>query len=185
MLRLTKRTVKLELHSEQWRQLFAEEDAGLRKAIGDYIVGIEHIGSTSICGISAKPIIDMAISVEKIADGERCVKPLEDIGYEYRGEHGIAGRCYFVKGEPRSHHLHMVKSGSDFWTSHLLFRDYLRSSASAAEEYDKLKKELARKYVENREAYQKGKTNFIENVLKIAGFAQSPKSGATANERKI
>ncbi len=182
---LPKRIVKLEPHSEQWHQLVADANARLRQVIGDCVVAIEHIGSTSICGISAKPIIDIAVSVEKIADGERCAKALEGIGYEYRGEHGIAGRCYFVKGEPRSHHLHMVESGSDFWTSHLLFRDYLRSSASAAEEYDKLKKELARKYVENREAYQKGKTNFIENVLKIAGFAQSPKSGATANERKI
>lgn len=170
MLGLPKGTVKLEPHSEQWHQLFAEEEARLRKVIGDYVIAIEHIGSTSICGISAKPIIDMAVSVEKIADGERCVKPLEDVGYEYRGEHGIAGRRYFVKGEPRTHHLHMVESGSDFWRSHLLFRDYLRLSPKAAEEYEKLKKQLAQKYVENREAYQKGKTVFIENILNDAGF---------------
>jgi len=173
MLGLPKGIVKLEPHAEQWHQLFAEADARLRKAVGDYVVAIEHIGSTSICGISAKPIIDIAVGLEKKADGERCVKPLEDIGYEYRGEYGIAGRFYFVKGNPRTHHLHMVVRDGDVWHSHLLFRDYLRAHPAAAEEYDKLKKELAEKYSENRDAYLVGKTAFIENVLRVAGFLPS------------
>jgi GrpB-like predicted nucleotidyltransferase (UPF0157 family) len=82
-------------------------------------------------GIAAKPIIDIAVSVEKPADGERCVAPLENIGYEYRGEHGIAGRFYFVKGEPRTHHLHMSKRGSDFGEV-FVFRDYLRAHPAVA-----------------------------------------------------
>ena len=170
MLGLPKGIVKLEPHTEKWRRLFAEEAARLREVTGDYVLAIEHIGSTSIGGIAAKPIIDIAVGVEKIADGARCVRPLENNGYEYRGEHGIAGRFYFVKGEPRSHHLHLVETGSDFWRSHLLFRDYLRENQTIAEEYGNLKKELAQKHAENREAYQHGKTVFIENVLKIAGF---------------
>jgi len=170
MLGLPKGTVKLEPHSEQWRQLFVEEAARIRAAIGEVVASIEHIGSTSICRIAAKPIIDIGVGVEKIADGKRCVRPLENIGYEYRGEHGIAGRFYFVKGEPRSHHLHLVEMGSDFWRSHLLFRDYLRENQAIAEEYENLKKELAKRYAENREAYTNGKTAFIENALKIAGF---------------
>ena len=170
MFGLPKGTVKLEPHTEQWRQLFAEEEARLRKIIGDYVVVIEHIGSTAICGISAKPIIDIAVALEKVADGERCVKPLEEINYEYRGEYGIAGRFYFVKGEPRTHHLHMVLEDSDFWRSHLLFRDYLRENPAVAKEYENLKLELAREYVNDRDAYLHGKSDFIENILKVAGF---------------
>ena len=170
MLGLPKGTVKLEPHTKQWDQLFAEEEARLRKVVGDHVVAIEHIGSTAICGISAKPIIDIAVAVKNSADGERCVKPLEGIGYEYRGEHGIAGRFYFVKGEPRTHHLHMILEDSDFWRSHLLFRDYLRENPVAAKEYEDLKLELARDYVNDRDAYLQGKSDFIENILKVAGF---------------
>ena len=151
-------------------ELFAEEAVLLRRVVGDYVVAIEHIGSTAICGILAKPIIDIAVGVEKLTDGEKCVVPLENIGYEYRGEHGIARRFYFVKGEPRTHHLHLVEKDSDFWRSHLLFRDYLRAHPAVAKEYENLKLELARKYANDRDAYLYGKTDFIENVLKIAGF---------------
>jgi GrpB-like predicted nucleotidyltransferase (UPF0157 family) len=170
MLGLPKGIVKLEPHSEQWRQLFAEEATRIREVVGEYVLAIEHVGSTSINGIAAKPIIDMAVSVEKATDGEMCIAPLENIGYEYRGEHGIAGRFYFVKGEPRTHHLHLVTASSDFWHSHLLFRDYLQANRSAAKEYEKLKIDLAEKFPDNRDAYLKGKSEFIENILKVAGF---------------
>jgi len=170
MLGLPKGTVKLEPHSEQWHQLFTEEKTRLLQAVGDYVIAIEHVGSTAICGISAKPIIDIAVSVERFADGEKCVEPLENIGYEYRGEHGIAGRFYFVKGEPRTHHLHMVLETSDFWRSHLLFRDYLRENPATAKEYEELKLKLAREYLDDRDAYLRGKSDFIENILNAAGF---------------
>ena len=170
MLGLPKGTVKLEPHSEKWHQLFAEEKAHLLQAVGDYVIAIEHVGSTAICGISAKPIIDIAASVERFADGEKCVEPLENIGYEYRSEHGIAGRFYFVKGEPRTHHLHMVLESSDFWRSHLLFRDYLRENPETAKEYEDLKLKLAREYLDDRDAYLRGKSDFIENILNAAGF---------------
>ena len=170
MLGLPKGIVKLEAHSERWQQLFAEEAARIRAAIGEITALIEHVGSTSIVGIAAKPIIDIAVGVEKLADGEKCVAPLENLGYEYRGEHGIVGRFYFVKGEPRTHHLHLAEAGSDFWRSHLLFRDYLRAHSAVAKEYEKLKLELARKHLSDRDAYLHGKTDFIENVLKTAGF---------------
>ena len=169
MLGLPKGMVKLMPHSEVWHQLFAEEDARLRDAVGEHLVAVEHVGSTSICGLSAKPIIDVAVAVREIADVEKCIVPIEGIGYRYRGEHGIPGRHYFVKGEPRTHHLHMVELDSDFWRSHLLFRDYLRQHSEVAEEYERLKNELAQKYEENREAYTEGKAAFIENVLRMAG----------------
>jgi GrpB-like predicted nucleotidyltransferase (UPF0157 family) len=173
MLGLKKGIVELLSHVEQWHQLFADEAARLRAVVGEHLVAIEHVGSTSICGISAKPVIDVAIAVSDKSAGEKCVSPLEKIGYEYRGEHGIAGRFYFIKGEPRTYHLHMVLLGSDFWRSHLLFRNHLRENPKAASEYDHLKKDLAEKYRENRNAYQEGKTAFIENILKEAGFKNS------------
>ena len=170
MLGLKKGIVELVPHNEWWHQLFAEEKARMQNAFGENIVAVEHIGSTSICGISAKPILDIMVAIEKYSDGEKCVKPLEKLDYEYRGEYGIAGRHYFVKGEPRTHHIHMVEFGGDFWRSHLLFRDYLRQNSKISEDYENLKEKLAVEHWKNREAYQKGKTTFIESVLKTAGF---------------
>lgn len=168
MLGLKKGVVELISHSEQWHQLFAEEEARLREAIGEFVVSVEHIGSTSICGIAAKPVLDIAAAVSDKESGQKCIARLENIGYEYRGENGIKGRFYFVKGAPRTHHLHILLADSREWQNHLLFRDYLRQNPPAAEEYDKLKKELARKYREDRDAYLNGKADFVEKILKIA-----------------
>ena len=168
MLGLKKGTIELFPHDERWHQLFAAEKARLVKAIGKSILLIEHIGSTSICGIKAKPILDIAVAVEKYADGENCVEPLERLGYEYRGENGIAGRHYFVKGEPRTHHLHLLELSSASWKNHLLFRDFLRQNQTAAQEYENLKTDLAEKNAAHREAYLIGKAEFIEKTLKAA-----------------
>ena len=168
MLGLPIGTVKLKPHSELWHQLFAEEEIKLCDAIGEHVVAIEHVGSTAICGLSAKPIIDIAVGVQEIADAEKCVIPLESIGYEYRGERGVPGRYYFVKGNPRTHHLHMVEIKSDFWRNHLLFRDYLRQHPDIAEKYETIKRGLARKYKDDRERYTEGKAAFIESILKVA-----------------
>lgn len=169
-LGLSKGTVKLEPYTKQWGRLFIEEAARIRRTVAEIDAVIEHVGSTSINGIAAKPIIDIAVGLKNLGDGEKCVAPLENIGYEYRGEHGIAGRFYFVKGEPRTHHLHMVLTDSDFWRGHLLFRDYLRENPAAAKDYENLKLELARQYVNDRDAYQRGKSDFIENILRVAKF---------------
>ncbi len=168
MLGLPKGIVKLESHTERWHQLFVEEESLLRNAIDEFVLSIEHIGSTSVCGIAAKPILDIAIAVSDKASGEKCVAPLENIGYEFRGENGIGGRFYFVKGAPRTHHLHMLLIDSEAWRNHLLFRDFLRQNPAAAGKYDKLKRELAQKYQNDRDAYLDGKAEFVEKILKIA-----------------
>src|SRR5918997_6226716 len=139
MLGLQKGTVRLVPHAEVWHQLFAQEEARLRAALGGLVAAVEHVGSTAICGISAKPVIDIAAAVREIADAARCVAPLEGLGYEYRGEHGIPGRHYFTKGEPRTHHLHVVELGGELWRGHLLFRDQLRRHPHLAKEYEDLK----------------------------------------------
>lgn len=168
MLGLLQGTVKLRPHDEAWHQLFAEEATRLRNAMGGYALAIEHVGSTAVCGLSAKPIIDIAVAVREIADAESCVLPLEKIGYAYRGEQGIPGRHFFTKGETRTHHLHLVATDSDLWKNHLLFRDYLRQNPGVAAEYETLKTALAFEYEDNREAYTEGKAAFIESVLRMA-----------------
>ena len=169
MLGLEKGAVKLLPHREEWHQLFAAEAARLSTAAGRHALAIEHVGSTAICGIAAKPIIDIALAVEDIAQVELIVQPFENLGYVYRGENGIPNRHYFRKGSPfRTHHMHVVELNGEFWNSHLLFRDYLRKHRETAAQYEKLKQELAQKFLENREAYTDGKAAFIENVLKAA-----------------
>lgn len=160
--------VRLVPHTERWHDLFAEEAERLRVAIGEYVLAVEHVGSTAICGLRAKPIIDIAVAVREVADAEKCVMPLEGIGYEYQGEQGLVGRHFFGKGEPRTHHLYIVETGSDFWQSHLLFRDYLRQHREVREKYGELKQGLAQKYKEDREAYTEAKAAFIGGVLEAA-----------------
>lgn len=169
MLGLEKGFVKILPHNEQWHQLFAEEKARLQNVIGQFVVSIEHVGSTSVCGIAAKPILDMAVAISDKASGEKCVAPLENIGYIYRGENGIAGRFYFIKGAPaRTHHLHMLLADSKELKNHLAFRDYLFQTPEAALEYDRLKKDLASRYPNDRDAYLDGKAEFVERILKAA-----------------
>lgn len=169
MLGLEKGAIKLSPHREEWHELFAAEAQQLTIPAGKYALAIEHIGSTAICGIAAKPIIDIALAVREIADVEQIIQPFENLGYVYRGENGIHNRHYFRKGSPRrTHHLHVVTYKSDLWRNHLLFRDYLRANPQIAVQYENLKREMAQTHRENREAYTEGKTEFIENVLKAA-----------------
>ena len=170
MLGLEKGIVRLLAHDEHWHQLFADEKARIADAAGALVLAIEHVGSTSVCGIAAKPILDIAVAVPDKASGELAVAPLENLGYIYRGENGIAGRFYFVKGAPeaRTQHLHMYPAGSEEFENHLAFRDYLRRNPPAAARYDRLKKTLAEKYPNDRDAYLDGKAAFVGRILKAA-----------------
>jgi len=165
MLGLEKGTVRLQSHTEQWHAAFAEEKKRLQAAIGEFVESIEHVGSTSVCGIAAKPILDIAVAISAAREGEKAIAPLENLGYEYRGEYGIKGRFYFVKGEPRTHHIHMLPVDSEEWRNHLFFRDYLCQNSAAAAEYDKLKRDLAKKNTGDRDAYTDGKADFVKKIL--------------------
>lgn len=157
-------------YDPQWVVLYEEEKRRILEAVGDTIVEIEHIGSTAVPGLGAKPIIDMMVAVAHLGDAENCMRPLRSIGYEYvpENEASIPERRYFHKGHPpkeQHYHLHMVEGASDFWKKHLQFRDYLRSHPKVAREYYELKKMLVIKYRLDREAYTTGKTTFIESVI--------------------
>jgi GrpB-like predicted nucleotidyltransferase (UPF0157 family) len=118
--------------------------------------------------MAAKPILDIAIAVADYEEASRCVEPLDLLGYRYRGEHGIARRHYFVKGDPRSHHVHMVEIQSENWAITLCFRDQMLQHPELAARYAALKHHLAEKFPTDRASYQEGKAEFIQSVLRSA-----------------
>lgn len=142
MIGLQRGIVKLIPYTVEWKRLFDKEKARLQAAVGNYVLDIEHVGTTSIPGMVAKPIIDIGIAVQNFEEAAICIKPIEQLRYEYRGEHGIPRRHYFVKGDPRTHHIHMVEANSRDWETMLLFRDYLIQHPEFAEEYAELKVQL-------------------------------------------
>jgi GrpB-like predicted nucleotidyltransferase (UPF0157 family) len=166
---LKKGVVKLAPYSSEWPKLFEEEEKLLRGLIGKYVIDIQHIGSTSIPGMTAKPILDIGIAIARFQEGKRCVKPIESLGYEYKGENGIPGRHYFAKGDPRTHHLHMLELDSEEWRKHIIFRDFLRENKEMAREYARLKRDLAEKFRNDRLSYTEGKSDFVAEILKMAG----------------
>lgn len=171
MLGVTRGTVVLSPHSEEWHQLFLEEAFRIRKAGDDHFIGIEHIGSTAVCGLVAKPILDIAAAIDEATLEDGCIEKLRELGYEYRSESGIRGRAYFVKGRPRTHHLHVLNVASEEWRNHIVFRDYLRAHRHVVQEYEWLKRFLAARFENDREAYTEGKAALIRDVLRRAAVA--------------
>ena len=161
-------------YNPHWPKIFDKEKRQVLNAIGNKVVAIEHVGSTAVPGLGAKPIIDIMVGPRNLSDAKHCIKPLASIGYEYVPEYeaSMPERRYFRKGpssKPNKHyHLHMVGYGGEFWKRHLLFRDYLQTHPDTASEYYGLKKRLAVEYRLNREAYTEAKTSFIESVVSKA-----------------
>ena len=166
----TKREIVIGDYDPQWPILYEKEREEILNVIGHIALEIEHMGSTAVQGLGAKPIIDIMVAIDHLSDTEKCIEPLRSIGYKYVPEHEeeIPWRRFFNKGRPpkeQHYHLHMVQKGSGFWKRHLLFRDYLRMHPNVAQQYYHLKKELASKYGVNREAYTSAKTSFIESIV--------------------
>ena len=158
-------------YDPSWPALFEDERAHIVGALGDRMSGIasiEHVGSTAVHGLEVKTIIDILIGVHDLTVGEQSISPLESLGYESLGEHGIPGRFYFRKGIPRTHHVHLVKHGCPDWVDTVLFRDYLRENLETRIEYAALKRSLAVQYRTDRESYTEAKEPFIRSALERA-----------------
>lgn len=168
MIGLEKGVVRLVPYNPEWVQIFESERAALLTEVSAYILDIQHVGSTSIPGMRAKPIVDIAIAVADFEEARVCIPPIEALGYEYKGEFGIPHRHYFVKGDPRLFHIHMSEINDQPWQNLLLFRDYICQHPSVAKEYAELKTQLALKYPQDRSAYLDGKADFIERILQLA-----------------
>lgn len=155
-------------YNTEWINLFQNESAMIRLVIGDYISSIEHIGSTSIPGLAAKPIIDMLIGVKHLADSPSFIPLLVGLGYHYKPEYekDLPERRYLYKVEHGrdTFHLHMVEPDTAFFTRHIAFRDYLRTHPATMSAYASLKYDLAQKFGADREGYTDAKTDFIKDV---------------------
>jgi GrpB-like predicted nucleotidyltransferase (UPF0157 family) len=152
-------------YNANWANQYEQEKHQILLALGDAVKNIQHIGSTSIPGLAAKPIIDMLLGLKQIPPLPMQVSSLEAIGYSYHGEFGIPGRHYFRKGMPRTHQIHAVLIDSEFWERHILFRDFLRNHPEAAQRYETLKRKLAQEFKRDRTSYTNSKTPLIEQLL--------------------
>src|SRR3569832_920194 len=127
-------------YDPKWPELFASEAELVKQALGSNCTQVHHIGSTSVPGLSAKPIIDMVPVVRDIQEVDNAIEAMESLGYEAKGEYGIAFRRYFQKGKNRrTHNEHVYQEGNPEIRRYLLFRDWMRSHKDDAENYGKLK----------------------------------------------
>lgn len=168
-------------YNPNWPKL-AEEEISILKSLFPYswIVDIQHIGSTAIPGLSAKPIIDIYIGVTSIEEAQNAIPKIKDLSYQFWLENPNKEKMFFVKGMPpfgegRTHHIHLVEHNSNYWRARILFRDFLRSHPQEAQEYEQLKLQLMQENSVDREFYTDAKAEFITLVLKKAGFNESVK----------
>ncbi|MFA6322002.1 MAG: GrpB family protein [Candidatus Buchananbacteria bacterium] len=169
MIGLKRGTVKLVPPQKKWSKSFMVEKKKIEAMPLKQKINVEHIGSTAINNMPAKPIIDLAVGTKKFKDGYRLIKSLETLGYKYRPKASKKNsRLFFRKGSDSrvTHHLHVIKYQGRVWQDLISFRDYLNKSKSTAKSYLKLKKNLSHKFFNNRKKYLAGKNKFIKSIVK-------------------
>jgi GrpB-like predicted nucleotidyltransferase (UPF0157 family) len=161
-------------YDSTWPEVFAKLAARAKQALGALAQRIEHVGSTAVPGLAAKPIIDLDAVVSSQQDLPEAIRRLATLSYVHEGTLGIAGREAFrwPPGESR-HHLYVVTADSAELARHLAFRDALRSDLALREAYMALKRSLAERFAHDREAYNSGKAAFIESALAERGVQTS------------
>ena len=170
--------IEIVAYDPSWPLRFQAERDLMVRLLGVWLVGMpEHIGSTAVPGLAAKPVIDIMAPVRSLAESQDAVPRAAQLGYQhypYKPE----VMHWFCKPSPqwRTHHLHLVPFGSSLWNERLAFRDALRASADLRIEYEALKRSLARRYRTDREAYTEAKSPFIRHVL-----AAGPGAGRCAS----
>lgn len=161
--------VEIVDYDPSWEGSFSQLRAQLMEIMGTFPARVEHVGSTSIPGAAAKPIIDIDIVVRSRRDVRGAIRLLEEGGYKHVGDKGIPGREAFESpGGMIAHHLYVVVEGNSARNRHLKFRDYLRSNPEMVRRYSAFKKSLAIQFRNDREAYTEAKTTFVEEALKQA-----------------
>lgn len=165
--------VVVEAYNEAWKQDFIDITADIREALGDLAVKIEHVGSTSVPGLSAKPIIDIDIVIKDYSVFEDVVASLSSIGYHHEGDLGIPGREAFKydgKDNLRKHHLYVCTEDSKELNRHLAFRDYLLTHPDAVADYSRVKQEGASLYPYDIDGYIAYKSPLIEKIYREIGL---------------
>lgn len=164
-------------HDPQWKGRYAAEALALRTQLGAVALKTHHIGSTAIPGIVAKPIIDIVVEVSSLEELDECAPAMKKIGYEPRGEHGIAGRRYFKKVVDASgvgFHVHCFARGSEHIARHVQFRDFLLLEPDIAREYSALKQSLASSAGVLVEDYAERKSDFVGRIQRLAQLRFAP-----------
>ncbi len=152
-------------YDQAWPAQYAAEAARIRDALGAGLIGLDHIGSTAVPGLAARPIVDMMPLVASFEAAESLVPPMEMLGYHYFGEYGIPRRHYFNRP---GYHVHMLEPGSAQATGHIAFRDYLRAHPETAAAYASLKRRLAALHRDDRDGYTDAKAEFVQSIIATA-----------------
>jgi len=171
VLGLNKDVVKLVGHTNNWKELFRVEKDLLNSLIGEHVVDIQHIGSTAIDGIAAKPLVDILVGVKSMGDAQKFDKHrLKGANIYHLGRVQIEGKEVFAKFSnlenlTKTHVLHVVEYDGDWWQKHIFFRDYLNEHPEVAKQYEVLKKELAEAFPTNERSYTDGKKSFVDKII--------------------
>jgi GrpB-like predicted nucleotidyltransferase (UPF0157 family) len=162
--------VQLVPYSALWSALFEDERARLQHALGADALDIQHIGSTAVPGLAAKPIRDLGIAVADEAIVNACIPRLTALGYTYRGYRGSSQGHFFDLGpeDQLTHYLHMLQLGEPGWRDYLQFRDHLRAHPAARDAYLRLKQQLVAHYAADRASYSAAKSTFVQQILAAA-----------------
>ena len=167
------RRVEVVPYDETWASAFEKIKNELEHTVGDLIVGIEHIGSTSVEGLSAKPIIDIDIIIKDYSIFDTVVDRLKSIGYIHEGNLGIEGReafKYSDKPHLQRHHLYVCPRQSDELRRHITFRDYLRSNPDAVKRYSAVKEKAAQLFPDDIDKYIEYKSPCIQELYRMCGL---------------
>lgn len=166
---LKRGTVKLVPHNPEWDELFRAEKAKLLEVMCDIVIDIQHVGSTAIPTILAKPIIDIAVLVKSLQEAEKYIEKIQALGYQKKQENR-SERMFFTKGpeENRILYLHIGDVNTDYIKDMIVFRDCLIQNPDEAKRYAELKAELAKKFANNREPYTAAKERFVQEVVERA-----------------
>lgn len=159
--------VTIEEYNSNWSKEFNEEKIKLQDILNDKVISIEHVGSTSVEGLGAKPILDIAIGVADLEVVNGFIEPLKKLGYEFVYHKEFPERRFFRKGKWRAgtHHLHFYKFEGENWNNQILFRNYLKNNPDVLKEYHELKVGLANQYRFDRVSYTEAKAPFIKKIL--------------------
>ncbi|HWN71964.1 MAG TPA: GNAT family N-acetyltransferase [Haliangium sp.] len=156
--------IHVAAHDPAWPRAFAEEAPALARVMPDG-ARVEHIGSTSVPGLVAKPIVDIQVGVAEPLDEARFAAVLAPLGYESMGEAGVPGRLYFRRRGPQSFNVHVVDLGGVLWRDNLALRDYLRAVPGAAERYGQHKRAVAAAGANDLSSYSRGKAALVEELI--------------------
>ena len=157
----------IEDYDPHWPEQFELLRLQITQSLGTLAAAIEHVGSTAVPGLGAKPIIDIDVLLHSGSDLLEAIACLANVGYQHQGDLGITGREAFrAPSNSFPHHLYVHPPQSREYARHIIFRNHMRANPEDARAYERLKRALAKEYRDDREAYSLAKTEFVENILR-------------------